>query len=114
MNRLEVFTRGCIEALYFTDTGDLDQPQSGAILTEESRLDLEADCRSFWHRFGCFIEAEQDGPGVRGAGIDFWFTRQGHGAGFWDGDWDAYGDMLTKGAEGYGEFYPVFTEEVSQ
>ena len=29
--------------------------------------------------YGCTIE--------QSAGADFWFTRCGHGAGFWDGDW---------------------------
>jgi hypothetical protein len=28
-------------------------------------------------------------------GHDFWLTRQGHGAGFWDGDWPEYGDWIT-------------------
>jgi hypothetical protein len=26
---------------------------------------------------------------------DFWLTRQGHGAGFWDGDYRGIGDQLT-------------------
>ncbi len=26
---------------------------------------------------------------------DFWLTRNGHGAGFWDGDWPINGDKLT-------------------
>lgn len=30
------------------------------------------------------------------AGHDFWLTRNGHGAGFWDGDWAEHGDALTK------------------
>jgi hypothetical protein len=31
------------------------------------------------------------------AGHDFWLTRNHHGAGFWDGDWEkAIGDELTK------------------
>lgn len=33
---------------------------------------------------------------------DFWLTRSGHGAGFWDGDYDKeLGEKLTKIAEGY-------------
>lgn len=28
-------------------------------------------------------------------GHDLWLTRNGHGAGFWDGDWED-GDMLTE------------------
>ena len=29
-------------------------------------------------------------------GHDLWLTSAGHGAGFWDGDWDMDGDALTK------------------
>jgi hypothetical protein len=35
------------------------------------------------------------------AGHDFWLTRNGHGAGFWDGDWDN-GDALTTASKAYG------------
>jgi hypothetical protein len=38
-------------------------------------------------------------------GHDFWLTRNGHGAGFWDGDWPKEaGDRLTKACEEFGEF----------
>jgi hypothetical protein len=37
------------------------------------------------------------------AGHDFWLTRNGHGAGFWDGDWPKpYGRILTDAAHVYG------------
>ena len=29
------------------------------------------------------------------AGNDFHFTRNGHGCGFWDGDWEEHGQALT-------------------
>ena len=105
------FTEACIEALYFTDTGDDEQPESDAELDEDCRLNLEADCRSFWHRFGCYVCAEPDGPTIDRAGHDFWLTRNGHGAGFWDGDWPQYGELLTKAAEGYGEFNPEWSND---
>lgn len=39
-------------------------------------------------------------------GQDFWLTRNGHGAGFWDGDWpDEIGTWLTEIARPYGEVY---------
>ena len=103
MTDLAEFTAATIEALFFTDTGEGDQPTADAELAPETRLDLEADCRSWWHRFGCFVDAADRTP--EQAGHDFWLTRQGHGAGFWDGDWpEPYAAMLTKGAECYGEF----------
>lgn len=31
------------------------------------------------------------------AGRDFWYTREGHGCGFWDGDWpEQAGEVLTE------------------
>jgi hypothetical protein len=38
-------------------------------------------------------------------GHDFWLTRNGHGAGFWDGDWNKEaGERLTQVAEALGTF----------
>jgi hypothetical protein len=35
---------------------------------------------------------------------DFWLTRNGHGAGFWDGDYEEkLGDRLTAAAQKFGE-----------
>lgn len=105
---LELFTQAYIEALFFTDTGDDGQPPADAELSEDARLDIEADCRSFWRRFGCYITTEicskAFNNSVSQAGHDFHLTRNGHGAGFWDGDWPKeYSDMLDKGAKCYGE-----------
>lgn len=36
------------------------------------------------------------------AGHDFWLTRNGHGAGFWDRGLGELGDRLTAAAKGYG------------
>lgn len=39
-------------------------------------------------------------------GHDFWLTRNGHGAGFWDGDWDdEVGKRLTEASKVYGDVY---------
>lgn len=40
----------------------------------------------------------------RRAGRDFWLTRNGHGAGFWDGDWPkGVEDRLTAASKRFGE-----------
>jgi hypothetical protein len=109
---LKEFTAACIEALYFTETGETDQPDSDAQMDEETKLDLEADCRSWWRQFGCYVltEAcvcERDGGVSKAAqaGHDFWMTRNGHGCGFWDGDWsDNYSYMFSHGSNKYGVF----------
>jgi hypothetical protein len=113
MNKnLSEFTEACIEALYFTETGDTDQPDSDAKMDEDTKLDLEADCRSWWRQFGCYVVTPScfcsRGGGVTKsaqAGHDFWMTRNGHGVGFDDGDWsDNYADVFTKGSIAYGLF----------
>lgn len=107
---LDQFTTACFEAMEFTDAS-CDYPESGmfpesAELAEETRLDLEADCRSFWRRYGCYIMAT-GGATPTQAGHDFWLTRNGHGSGFRDRDISVYGpyvEMLVKGANAYGPF----------
>lgn len=39
------------------------------------------------------------------AGHDFWLTRNGHGAGFWDRGLGAVGERLTKASKPYGSVY---------
>jgi hypothetical protein len=99
----EMFFTACLAALFFTDVGDDGDIPADAMLAEETKEYLRADCLSFWRRFGCY--ALNEGKGAKDAGHDFWFTRNGHGAGFWDGDWDEpYGHILNEGAKLYGEF----------
>ncbi len=66
-------------------------------IAPETLAVMVADCAKF--------QAENDlsecGDGQ--AGHDFWLTRNGHGAGFWDGDWPETGDALTEAAKAYGE-----------
>ncbi len=39
-------------------------------------------------------------------GHDFWLTRNRHGAGFWDGDWDKeVGKRLTESCREFGEVW---------
>lgn len=76
---------------------------------------LEAHCLSFWSRIACFVPHETGRPngretGPSQAGHDFWLTQNGHGAGFWDGDWPVYGEMFTKVAKGYPEMHLFITE----
>lgn len=53
------------------------------------------------------VLTEDDDP--RQAGIDFWLTQAGHGAGFWDGDWGDRGDRLTELAKSVCRDLTVYT-----
>ena len=87
-NALDAFTQGYIEAMFFTDTGypeneDLEHA-SFAELAPKTLARIVADCAKF--RDDAKIVA-CIGERHAAAGHDFWLTRNGHGAGFWDGDW---------------------------
>lgn len=95
----DLFTQAYIEAALFTNTGtdegDLGHPstvswQQIAVATLDCML---GDCREF-QRVARHLLVD-DLKRVQ-AGHDFWMTRNGHGSGFWDGDWPkAAGTELT-------------------
>lgn len=103
MNDYETFYTATVEALYFTDTGDVDEPPKDAELAEEAEAALRFDCAKFWKDAKEHVEAADQTP--MQAGHDFWLTRNGHGAGFWDGDWpEPQASILTELAKGFGDF----------
>ena len=70
------------------------------------------DCARFREAMGAALEAAiATGEVVCGpdnewerAGHDFWLTRNGHGAGFWDGDWpEPQASQLSASARAQGE-----------
>lgn len=68
-------------------------------IDDESRVSVLQDCLSFWNDASELCGAKKAGD----AGSDFHLTRNGHGAGFWDGDWpDDLGRKLTALAKPYG------------
>lgn len=74
----------------------------------DTRGKMEADCDRFWDECGHLIEAEGAclaGGAAAQAGHDFWLTRNGHGAGFWETpDWrEAEGEQLTAACKRFGE-----------
>jgi len=116
--QIDTFTEAYIAAALWStnDESDeaggepLDQNYGPADIAPETMQLIVEDTADFQKRFGHLIENE---PKVRGedrwdrwelAGHDFWLTREGHGAGFWDGDWPVNGDALTKAAKSYGGF----------
>jgi hypothetical protein len=72
-------------------------------ITEESLARMRADCERFVAQARPLID-QLDGVPASALGHDFWLTRNGHGAGFWDGDYpEGIGEALTKIAESFGE-----------
>ena len=67
-------------------------------IDRKTMREFEQDCAAFLDSNTTDL-AEMD-PGQ--AGHDFWLTRNGHGAGFWDRGLGERGDRLTKAAHVYG------------
>ena len=100
----QTFITAYFDAIDFTECGDEEQPEHGAELDELFKRESVIDCLAFYSRIACYVSDEE----IEKAGYDFWLTRNGHGAGFWDGDWPKYGEMFTKMAKSFGEANPIF------
>ena len=99
------FMRGYIEALYFTDTGEPEQPPHDAQLSTDALLEIAENCADFQRLARLRLEhayATHNYDAAQ-AGRDFWLTRNRHGAGFWDRGLGAVGDDLTRDAHGFSE-----------
>ena len=68
----------------------------------KSLKEIIADCEGFMDEcVEADIDLEEDW-GLEQAGHDFWLTRNGHGAGFWDRGKGALGNKLSEMAKVYG------------
>lgn len=125
--KLDQFTTAYLQCALFTGT-DESNDQGGDPLDEIYYIDdfskeaikkaLE-DCEEFQELNIDDIEkipnwkgnADSSGrnsyTGYEVAGHDFWFTRNGHGSGFWDREYldKETKDRLTKSAKSFGESY---------
>lgn len=86
----------------------LDKNYDASSLTRAARKAMERDCKAFYIAHRELIEASavkrsDDTSNASHAGHDFWLTRNGHGAGFWDGDWpESAGEILTEASKAFG------------
>lgn len=117
---LDSFTQGYIEALFFTSEEQLCEESDGArhmpdvavnLATMESHFvggdsfgfadlapsalaDIIADCEAFQRDHAALLQlAYARDYDAEQAGRDYWFTRNGHGVGFWDRDALEQGDL---------------------
>lgn len=97
-----------------TDSGGepLDANYSVDDFSPDLMAEVIADCAKFQAEHGATMAKAIEtgkvkfgpdfGPMGR-AGHDFWLTRCGHGAGFWDGDWpEPYATQLTDACKAFG------------
>jgi hypothetical protein len=85
-----------------------DRNYSAKDLAPETLKRMSDDCIAFIGKAGDRLDENRDSS--QGA-HDFWLTRNGHGAGFWDGDWPINGDALTAISKEFGECDPYLGDD---
>lgn len=76
----------------------LDDEHDESDVDDAAWLSAVRDCADFIDAQGDDLESLDNEQ----VGHDFWLTRNGHGAGFWDRGLGAKGDRLSKACEPYG------------
>lgn len=113
-DKADSFTKAYVEAALWSSTNDNDKPMDSEYSIEEiaeTTLDrIVADCAKFQADHAELlsdIECKRNSREYstdEQAGHDFWLTRNGHGAGFWDGDWlEPQATILDKASKAFGE-----------
>ena len=121
IKQLSAFERAYCECALWSSTDDKDEPLNKnrdiSDIPWHILIRMKRDCKIFqataaWEKYGNIGGDEQGGH-------DFWLTRNGHGAGFWDGDWqdedgnDLPGKELTVIAKLFGEFSLIINDDGS-
>ena len=92
----EAFLRGYLECALWSSTGPNDEPLDDDYGPDDLSESALAECR-------------QDCAALLAGNIadlhDFWLTRNGHGAGFWDRGLGERGERLTAACRPYGSVY---------
>lgn len=100
---IDTFALAYVEAALWSSTDEDGEPLDGLYTIDDIHPDTLAvmvkDCDDFQSFAGPFIADREEQ-----AGHDFWLTRNGHGAGFWDRGLGTVGDILTSMCRPYGEY----------
>ena len=102
IDTIERMANAYLEAVAFTDFGDVDQPPSDSEFSAYAKAEAYIECRNFYWANKDLIPDDK----LVQAGHDLWLTRNGHGSGFWDRPeiWGEEGtDILTRCAHSMGE-----------
>jgi hypothetical protein len=97
------FAKGYFEAMFFTechaDNPELENATISDLSAEAWEQSLK-DCAKFEQDNAALLDRayQEFDYDSEQAGRDFWFTRNGHGVGFWDRDLGDLGDKLSEAA----------------
>ena len=108
-NMIDNFTLAYIECALWTSCDDNDEPLDASYaindIEPESMEMIIRECKAFREDNKELLSQAYTLYNVKGyplesmAGHDYWLTRNGHGAGFWDRGLDDIGDKLTEACE---------------
>ena len=97
-----------LEAIEFTDCGPDDPERAAASWSEDIFTHADSAVLQFLRRLSDDTMSQVEDAVSDGRyswdqfGHDLWFTRNGHGVGFWDRDLGQLGDTLTDHASAMG------------
>ena len=110
VEEFEEFLYGYATAALFSSNDDQDEPLDSNFSIEDIHPDtievFNKDCREFLKTAAPLLPKDQ----YEKAGRYFWYNRNGHGIGFWDGEFGDVGDDLNKLSHEFGEVY-LFTDD---
>lgn len=97
----DTFTTDYFTAMEWTDCHE-DNPElrDAEGFSDALSARAETDCAAFQEANAEDLAAYREATGYTG-GVDFWLTRNGHGAGFWDRGLGALGDRLSDASRAY-------------
>lgn len=106
---MDKFTLAYIECALWSSTDNdgnpLDDNCSADDIEQDTFRQMEDDCKDFQESNNELLMkayCHNAGYSEDYAGHDFWLTRNGHGAGFWDRGLGDIGKELTEAAKAYG------------
>ena len=103
---IKAFVRGYIDCALWASVDEAGEPLNDICDVSDIAPDcyraMNADCYDFIRSNFSDLCAYAERLTTKRAGHDFWLTRNGHGAGFWDRDLGELGDRLSRAAHTYG------------
>jgi hypothetical protein len=106
---MDEFTASYLESALWSSTDDDGTPLDAAKysdteLAPETVARFKADCDKFRADNAEALAQASEYQSETHLAHDFWLTRNGHGAGFWDGDYPKeLGERLTEASKLFGE-----------
>ncbi len=105
MASLDEFTQGYIACALWLADEELEVEAVYDELAPQAIESMVEDCRSFQEENGdaLRVACNRHDDSEQRAGHDFWLTRNGHGAGYWDRGLGNAGEALSEAAKRCGE-----------